>query len=95
MGGKNIRKKRFFYRGHSTGLLLPLDHGLTLGPIEGMRSVTQLSRCLSHPAICSVIAHKGILERLSEASLLDGVERIRTKNRVEEASKLWAEARSS
>ena len=72
MSAKRFRLARFSYPMSPMGLIVPIDHGLTLGPMAGIDSVRSLSRWISHPAICGVIAHKGIAERLMEAGVLDG-----------------------
>ena len=73
MTGKKLRLKRFNYPHSTHGLIVPLDHGLTLGPISGIESVRQIAEWIQHPAICGVIVHKGLAERLIEANLLDSV----------------------
>ncbi len=72
MNGKNFRLNRFRYPHSRNGLVVPLDHGLTLGPLPGIQSIREISRWITHPSICGVITHKGIAERLIERRLLDG-----------------------
>ncbi len=73
MTGKKVRWNRFLFRGTRRGLIVPIDHGLTIGPVSGLGSVREISRWIAHPAICGVIVHKGMAERLGEAGLLDGL----------------------
>jgi len=73
MTGKKIRLSRFRYRDSKQGLIVPIDHGLTLGPVAGLGSVREISSWIKHPAICGVIVHKGMAERLGDAGLLDGL----------------------
>ncbi len=70
MLGKNRRFSRFLYPSSTRGLLVPIDHGLTVGPLPGIESVRAIQRWVDHPAICGVIAHKGIAERLLEGNTL-------------------------
>lgn len=70
--GKNLRLQRFFYPRTTYGLIVPIDHGLTMGPLTGIRSVREMASWITHPAISGIIAHKGIAERLVSARLLDG-----------------------
>jgi fructose-bisphosphate aldolase, class I len=70
--GKLIRTSRFRYPGHSTGLIVPLDHGLTIGPVKGVRNVREIETWIGHPAICAIVAHKGMIERLAGADALQG-----------------------
>ncbi len=73
MSGKQLRLNRFLYRDSKRGLIVPIDHGLTLGPLPGIQSVREIGRWIQDPAICGVIVHKGMAERLAEARLLDGL----------------------
>src|SRR4051794_25915586 len=68
--GKTIRLGRFRYPGTNVGLIVPIDHGLTIGPVEGVKSTSQISDWIGHDAICGVIAHKGIVERLADRRAL-------------------------
>ncbi|WP_437680070.1 class I fructose-bisphosphate aldolase [Sorangium sp. So ce131] len=70
---KKIRWSRFLERRSGRGIIVPIDHGLTIGPVEGLDSVTQVARWIGHPAITGVIAHKGMVERLAACGLLRGV----------------------
>ena len=72
MVGKNIRLNRFRFPQSKNGLIVPLDHGLTLGPLAGIGSIREMSAWITHPSICGVKTHKGIAERLIDARLLDG-----------------------
>lgn len=69
--GKKLRLSRFRRRGARGALIVPMDHGLTIGPVEGLESLARISSWLSHPAIDGVILHKGMAERLTELGLLD------------------------
>jgi class I fructose-bisphosphate aldolase/fructose-bisphosphate aldolase/2-amino-3,7-dideoxy-D-threo-hept-6-ulosonate synthase len=72
MSGKKLRLNRFRYRGSPNGLIVPLDHGLTVGPLPGIGNVREMRGWITDPHICGVIVHKGMAERLTEAGLLDG-----------------------
>ena len=69
---KKIRWSHFLDRRSGRGLIVPIDHGLSIGPVEGLASVEQVSRWISHPAITGIIAHKGMVERLGNQGLLKG-----------------------
>ena len=58
---KKIRWSRFLDRRSGRGILVPIDHGLTMGPIEGLDSVDQMARWMTHPAVTGIVAHKGML----------------------------------
>jgi fructose-bisphosphate aldolase, class I len=70
--GKLLRWSRFVNGASGQSLIVPIDHGLTLGPIEGLQNVEQIGRWIGHPAIDGVIAHKGLVGRLASAGLLAG-----------------------
>lgn len=71
MLGKRRRLNRFHYPKSRRGLIVPLDHGLTVGPLPGIESVAAIQQWIGHSAICGVILHKGMAERLSAAGLLE------------------------
>lgn len=70
---KRIRWSRFLGRSSGRGIIVPIDHGLTIGPVEGLHSVSQVAGWIGHPGITGVIAHKGMVERLGREGLLRGV----------------------
>ncbi|OJH40902.1 class I fructose-bisphosphate aldolase [Cystobacter ferrugineus] len=70
---KRIRWSHFVDRRSGRGIIVPMDHGLTIGPVEGLASMEQLSRWLGHPGITGIIAHKGMVERLGSHGLLKGI----------------------
>jgi class I fructose-bisphosphate aldolase/fructose-bisphosphate aldolase/2-amino-3,7-dideoxy-D-threo-hept-6-ulosonate synthase len=72
MSGKQIRWNRFHYPQTGVGMIVPIDHGLTIGPVEGLNNVSEISQWIGHEAITGVIAHKGMVERLSARGLLSG-----------------------
>ncbi|HEU4735284.1 MAG TPA: hypothetical protein VFT22_45650 [Kofleriaceae bacterium] len=67
---KKFRWSRFLHAASNRGIIIPIDHGLTLGPIPGLTSVNQLESWLPHPGVTGVIAHKGMVERLGSRGLL-------------------------
>jgi class I fructose-bisphosphate aldolase len=70
--GKKLRLGRLKYPGNDTGLIVPIDHGLTIGPVAGLERVSQVARWIGHRAICGIVAHKGMVERLAARDLLAG-----------------------
>jgi class I fructose-bisphosphate aldolase/fructose-bisphosphate aldolase/2-amino-3,7-dideoxy-D-threo-hept-6-ulosonate synthase len=70
--GKRVRWSRFVGASSGRSLIVPIDHGLTLGPIEGLSGVGEIGRWLRSPAIDGVVAHKGLVARLGAAGLLAG-----------------------
>lgn len=70
MSGKIHRLARFRYPGSPLGLIVPIDHGLTIGPVSGLSNIDEIAGWLDHPAITGVIGHKGMIARLTERGLL-------------------------
>jgi class I fructose-bisphosphate aldolase/fructose-bisphosphate aldolase/2-amino-3,7-dideoxy-D-threo-hept-6-ulosonate synthase len=68
--GKTLRWSRFLDRQTGRSLIVPLDHGLTNGPIEGLQSLRRVATWIDDPAINGIIAHKGTVERLVHAGAL-------------------------
>ena len=62
MIGKKIRLDRI--RDKETGkfIILPMDHGVTSGPIHGIRDVKQVVNWASNGGATAVVAHKGMVE---------------------------------
>ncbi|MDD9943358.1 MAG: aldolase [Myxococcales bacterium] len=71
--GKRLRLGRLTPGAHRTGLIVPIDHGLTLGPVPGLESISTCHRWITHPAVTGVIAHKGVIERLGNLELLENI----------------------
>lgn len=57
--GKQFRLKRIFNQSSGNTVLLPLDHGLTVGPIEGLKDISTTFKTFAQAEIDGVIIHKG------------------------------------
>lgn len=74
MSGKKTRLARFRAgNAQGAGIIVPIDHGLTIGPVAGLGSTREIAGWIRSPAIDGIIAHKGLVERLGERGLLGGV----------------------
>jgi class I fructose-bisphosphate aldolase/fructose-bisphosphate aldolase/2-amino-3,7-dideoxy-D-threo-hept-6-ulosonate synthase len=71
--GRTLRWSRFVDPCSRRSLIVPIDHGLTVGPVPGLTSVREIASWIRHPAINGVIAHKGMVARLAQAELLRDV----------------------
>jgi len=69
---KRIRWSHFVDRRCGRGIIVPIDHGLSIGPVEGLDSLEQVAGWMGHPGITGIIAHKGMVERLAGRGLLRG-----------------------
>ena len=57
--GKKYRMARIL-KGSENFFILPIDHGLTLGPIGHLQNVERLIRSLPPKTISAIVAHKGL-----------------------------------
>ncbi len=71
-GSKLTRWSRVVNPQTGRGLIIPIDHGLTSGAMDGLRHSAMPARWLNHPAITAVVAHKGMVARLNETGCLLG-----------------------
>jgi len=62
--GKSVRLNRITQR--SRMLCVPMDHGVTVGPIKGLERIHETIRKLERGGVTAILAHKGILKRLPE-----------------------------
>lgn len=59
MTGKEVRLKRLFK--HSDKLLVvPLDHGVSIGPVEGLKGIDETVRKVAKGGADAVVVHKGL-----------------------------------
>lgn len=59
-----LRERRLLFPSSRRGLIVPIDHGLTLGPIAGMTHTADFEKWIASDHISAVIGHKGLIERL-------------------------------
>lgn len=69
---KTLRLSRILDARSRRSLIVPIDHGMTLGPLPGIETVRAMTEWITHPAINAVIAHKGIAARLVDRGALQG-----------------------
>jgi fructose-bisphosphate aldolase/2-amino-3,7-dideoxy-D-threo-hept-6-ulosonate synthase len=58
--GRNIRLKRIFSTQTEKSLIVPMDHGITIGPVEGLVSIAKSTKDVFDGGATSIIIHKGI-----------------------------------
>lgn len=68
--GRKFRVRRILFPDSQRGLIVPIDHGLTLGPINGMQITDDLKSWVCSNAISAVLGHKGMIERLIARNML-------------------------
>jgi predicted phospho-2-dehydro-3-deoxyheptonate aldolase len=75
MAGKEIRLKHLYK--HSEHLLIvPLDHGITIGPVTGLTNIRKTVKAVARGGADAVILHKGLAERLGDLISPDSCELI-------------------
>lgn len=68
--GRRIRWNRFVDPLCGYALIVPIDHGLTMGPVEGISRMRDFNRWIDSRAVTGIIAHKGMIERLTAVNPL-------------------------
>lgn len=62
MVGKAIRLERIIDRTSGRAVIVPMDHGVTLGPIPGLRCMKDTINEVAEGGANAIIVHKGIVE---------------------------------
>jgi fructose-bisphosphate aldolase/2-amino-3,7-dideoxy-D-threo-hept-6-ulosonate synthase len=63
MIGKDIRIERIMNRNTSRSVIVPMDHGFTLGQIEGLLDMTKVISDVSEGGANAIVLHKGMVKR--------------------------------
>ncbi len=61
MIGKQIRIERILNRETGRALIVPLDHGISVGPIDGLADIKESIRLIAEGGADAIVAHKGIV----------------------------------
>jgi fructose-bisphosphate aldolase, class I len=75
MAGKEVRLRHLFKHGERL-LIIPMDHGLTIGPVTGLTDIRSTVTAVSNGGADAVILHKGLAEQISDLLSPDGCELI-------------------
>ena len=59
--GKQLRLKNFYRHDKKHTIIVPMDHGMTMGPIPGLIKMENLIITLSKHGIDGIVLHKGII----------------------------------
>lgn len=101
--GKSKRLGRIFRKDNRT-VIVPMDHGVSIGPVQGLKNMQDIVDRLSEGGVDAIIIHKGIAKVVDTESLgliihLSGSTKLSEKPNwkiqvctVEEAIKLGADA---
>jgi predicted phospho-2-dehydro-3-deoxyheptonate aldolase len=66
MVGKRIRLSKLFNPKSNRTCIVPMDHGISCGPIDGLTNTVQTVHSVIKGGADAVILHKGLLKELSE-----------------------------
>ncbi|MGE4299163.1 MAG: 2-amino-3,7-dideoxy-D-threo-hept-6-ulosonate synthase [Desulfovibrionaceae bacterium] len=59
--GKAIRRERIFDRNTGRTIIVPLDHGMTVGPIDGLIDMKETVNQVAEGGANAVLMHKGLV----------------------------------
>jgi len=62
MNGKELRIKKFLDDKSNNIVMIPLDHGVTLGPVNGIKDMRHTIEELMNTDINGIVLHKGIVK---------------------------------
>lgn len=62
MIGKQIRMERIINRETKKTIIVPLDHGVSVGPIDGIRNLTATIQKVAEGGANAIVEHKGLVE---------------------------------
>lgn len=68
MNHKSLRHDKLFDRESNRTVLLPIDHGVTMGPCKGLRDLDIVSNMAKENGVKGIIAHKGIINSIVKNS---------------------------
>jgi fructose-bisphosphate aldolase/2-amino-3,7-dideoxy-D-threo-hept-6-ulosonate synthase len=60
MTGKEIRLERIMDRDRGTAVVVPMDHGVTVGPIEGIEDMREMVDFVAEGGADAVLGHMGL-----------------------------------
>ncbi len=60
--GKRIRMDRIMNRNTKRTVIIPMDHGITMGPIRGLYDVSKTVNLVAEGGANAVLEHKGIIK---------------------------------
>ncbi|MEW5948528.1 MAG: 2-amino-3,7-dideoxy-D-threo-hept-6-ulosonate synthase [Thermodesulfobacteriota bacterium] len=61
MTGKQIRMERIFNRNTKKTVIVPMDHGVTVGPIDGLIDMKKTVNAVASGGANAIVVHKGIV----------------------------------
>ena len=62
MIGKRIRMGRIIDRESGKLVIIPMDHGVTLGPVAGLIDMQETIKAVAMGGASAILIHKGLVE---------------------------------
>ena len=62
MVGKRIRMERIMNRDSGKTVIVPMDHGVTIGPIDGLINMQETINAVAVGGANAIVIHKGLVE---------------------------------
>ena len=62
MSGKKIRIERILDRNSGKTVIIPMDHGVTVGPVKGLTHMQKTIRSVALGGANAIVMHKGLVE---------------------------------
>lgn len=59
--GKKIRIERIINRESRNTVIVPMDHGVSMGPIEGLKNLAETVNAVAEGGANAVVLHKGVV----------------------------------
>jgi fructose-bisphosphate aldolase/2-amino-3,7-dideoxy-D-threo-hept-6-ulosonate synthase len=60
--GKSIRMERIINRQTKRTVIIPMDHGVTLGPVPGLHKMSEAVEAVARGGANAVVVHKGVIQ---------------------------------
>lgn len=71
MIGKKIRLERIINRNTGKTIIVPMDHGVTIGPVEGLIDLAKTVDAVADGGANAIIMHKGLVDKGHRSSGTD------------------------
>lgn len=66
MNGKNLRMRRIVDSSTGKTVIVPMDHGVSLGPVRGIATINNTIKMISEGGGTCIVVHKGIACQLNQ-----------------------------
>ena len=60
--GKRIRMERIIDRNSGKTVIVPMDHGISVGPIDGLKDMKQAIQNVAQGGANAIVMHKGLVQ---------------------------------